>query len=260
MHSLSRESGFYASCQAEPELAMARAVAQDALTQLGKTGQILQFFESTYHCNNYEEIANAIFQTMAGFGLRVSVQIRDHRSDISFSDRGTVPDLDEKILSHLHLLPDRIINFDQRIVINFDHISLLVKNMPAVPDLCTEIQDNIVRMLHGAEQRIKFLVNQDELKDHHDLAVEKTLQMTQTLLAKVNLAFEAHRKKTNDLVAHLVAGLDDNLSRLGLDEDQEQYFHQLIEATLEKLYQLNDNGLELSDSFNLLVQQIRECL
>ncbi len=247
-------------CPAEPALHQARSVAHDALSQLGKTGQILQFFETTYQCNSYQELATAIFETMAGFGLRVSVQIRDHREDVSFSDRGTVPDLDEKILTHLHLVPDRVISFDKRTVINFGHISLLVKNMPNAPELTTEIKDNLVRMLHGAEQRIKFLINQHELQAQHDLAVEKTLQMTQKLLAKVNTAFEAHRQETNGIVSHLVASLDDNLGKLGLEEDQEHYFHQLIEGTSEKLYHLHENGLELSESFNQLVKQIRECL
>jgi len=240
----------------------ARSVALNAMNMLGKLGLVVQFLEDTVGCDNYDAIADHLFVATRGFGLSVTVQIRDSKADHCYADAGEVSDIDEKILTHLHLVPDRIVNFENCSVINFEYISLLIKKMPdsADEEQCVDIRDQMVRLLMGAEERIKFLVSQERSKMQHDLAVEKTLSYTQELLDRVNSKFHSHREDTSDIVNEFVHGLEGKLYGLGLDDDQERFFTEIVEQTSGRLFNLHQDGLEIGDEYRHLITQIRELL
>jgi len=66
------------------------AVAYTAMTNSSEMGLVAQFTEHSFLCQNYQELAHKILETMQGFGLNATTQIRAKRETfIAFNQRNS---------------------------------------------------------------------------------------------------------------------------------------------------------------------------
>jgi len=103
-------------------------------------------------------VGQQVFKAMRAFGLKSSIQLRIASGAINIADEEFEGQEQEfKFLSRLRS-KGRLFDFGEYTMVNYDHISLLIRNMPVdQPDKHGRIKDNVAVLLNGAEARIKSI-------------------------------------------------------------------------------------------------------
>jgi signal transduction histidine kinase len=149
----------------DPSVAQLQAALKDAndiafttLRANGELGVVINFLEKSFSCKDHVAVGQHIFKAMRAFGLSSSLQLRVESGAINICDQEF--NGQEQEFRFLSRLKDkgRIFEFGEHAIINYEHISLLIRNMPLdEPDRHGRIKDNLAVLLNGAHARIKAI-------------------------------------------------------------------------------------------------------
>lgn len=140
------------------ELKDANDIALTALRSNGELGVVINFLENSFSCEDHVAVGQQVFKAMRAFGLKSSIQLRVESGAINIADEEFEgQDQEFKFLSRLRS-KGRLFDFGEHTMVNYDHISLLIRNMPVdQPDKHGRIKDNVAVLLNGAEARLKAI-------------------------------------------------------------------------------------------------------
>jgi CheY-like chemotaxis protein len=99
----------------------------DSLSTCHELDTLRQFAENIYECTDLRTLGDRLLETFDRFSLRVIVRIIG--SGHYFSHAGEVGALDREMMEAMYD-KGRLIDFSHRTLINTDHVSVLVRNMP----------------------------------------------------------------------------------------------------------------------------------
>ena len=206
------------------------------LTNLDEYSTLIGFLRILNECTEYQDVVNAVMEVIRVFHLEGVIQIRMRNLERTYSKAGVDWPLEVAVINNVRTL-DRVFTFNTRASYNFDHITILITNMPVEDrELCGRIRDNLAIVAESAEAKLIALQNifdklkmQDEL---HDLLQE----IEQTVLSYSKNYEEARVKgsiHTNRLIDDLLA----TIAHVGLSEQQEE---QILGMVKDRTYELVD--------------------
>lgn len=136
----------------------AKDIALTALRANGELGVVINFLEKSFSCKTHVAVGQQIFKAMRTFGLSSAVQVRVDAGAINICDQEFNGQAQE--FQFLSRLKDkgRVFDFGEHTIINYTHVSLIVRNMPLdQPERHGRIKDNLAVLLNGAEARINAI-------------------------------------------------------------------------------------------------------
>lgn len=233
----------------------ASKTAMVAMKGTGEMGYILNFVEKSYQIDSYAELAHLISQTLAGFGLNVCFLMRTERKDIFFSSSGEIKPLEKELIT---MLSDdhRFHDFGKRTQVNYPRISLLVKNMPLNDmEKYGRYKDLLAPLLTASETKITIIDAHRTLYDQtKDLA--QSLQIVKQTLDDISNGICANQQKSANILKAMFNILEENIPKMGLEEDQEDYIIKLVDDSIDEVNHLQDEGIEHINSFRLILSAI----
>lgn len=103
---------------------------------------------------------------MKSWGLKGTVQVRGCHEQVALTAEGEMTGMQASILEKMRDM-GRIFEMGSRAIINFDHVSLLVENLPTEdPDKVGRLRDHLAVLAESADMRLVAL----------DAAIERDLQ------------------------------------------------------------------------------------
>ena len=248
-----------ANIQLQSQLQMAHEVAMVAMNDTSDLGINMHFLLDANRCNNFDELGQRLLQATRQYGLKCSLQIRGRFEEKNMELNGMPKDLETQLLHHLKD-QGRLVPFGKRLVVNYDQVSLLVKNMPVEDERrCGTLKDNLFYLVQGCDARVKAL------DDAHALASEMRLLMTLTERIERTLSTvdEAYQQLTNEIVAEverLAEEVDIRILTLDLTEEQEETLSAMLKETVERTNAAFNRGLRVDQSTRDLIQQLQQIL
>ena len=136
----------------QTDLKDAKAIALTTLRANGELGVVINFLEKSFACKDHVALGQQIFKAVRTFGLSCAVQLRVDTQAISICDQAFDGQAQE--FQFLSRLKDkgRVFDFGEHTIINYQHVSLLVRDMPVdQPERHGRVKDNLAVLLNGAE-------------------------------------------------------------------------------------------------------------
>lgn len=128
-------------------------VAMTAMQANGETGLVLRFLAQAFEVKDVPELMNRALGVLAEYGLSGAVQVRmAGRTFDTASDESDV-----QVFSQMRHL-GRILEFKQRMIINYDRVSILVKNMPGDIEFAGRLRDHLATLAEGLDSRVVSLM------------------------------------------------------------------------------------------------------
>jgi len=119
------------------------------------------------------------------YGLNCSVQIRYDGVAVNMDLDGEQRELESSLLTRM-VQKGRYLDFANRAIINFPHVSFLVKNMPVEDESKHCIfTDQLMILLQATESRIGALVSEMQVKKQRAI-LEKMIGRTKHMLSKTD--------------------------------------------------------------------------
>ena len=232
-------------------------MAMQAMKDTSDLGVMLRFFEASFTSKDFEDLSKHLFETTRSFGWSCSLQIRNGFNVFNASDCGIMTPMEESVLTQAQS-KGRFFDFQQRTIVNYEHITLFIKNMPIDdPIRYGTIKDNVCILLNGAEARVKALISEMELDRHRQCLIE-TIESTLQTMEDIRSAYHELRLEGASIVEDIKDHTDELILSLALTEEQESAIQSVTEAGVNKTINMFNKGIGLDTKFAKLNHQLNE--
>lgn len=239
------------------EKASIQQMAMGFLTSMGEMGAVLQFLRNCFTCANYPSLAKMAMETMQQYGLNCHVQIRVPSGVWTFTPEGPASPLEESVLDKVKNL-DRIFQFKTRMVINYEHVSVLVNNMPlADPEQCGRIRDNAAIIAEGAEASAVAISRREEA-EARALQLKRVTDRTCEALEGLRQQYRLQQNSTGGILYNLSNKMDQMYMSLGLTDSQEDAVDSTVKSAVAEALELFDKGLDFDGQFSAVLDELKK--
>lgn len=234
----------------------AQRVAFSAMISMGDLGVVIEFLRKSALATTYSAIAARLVAAMKAWGLQGAVQVRGRYDQVALNAEGPMTAMQGAVLEKLRDI-GRIFEMGSRAVINFDHVSLLVENLPVEdPEKLGRLRDHLAVLAESADMRMAGL----------DAATERELQKQgiEAALDELRIAMQqatqnsgaSHRKGQAALLAS-IEQLGRTTQTLGLTEVQLSYMDDLIRNAVDETQRYFDEVAESENNFADVIARLQ---
>jgi CheY-like chemotaxis protein len=229
----------------------ASKAAMTAMTSLGEMGVLIETMKRFSACDTVDALADACLEGLAAYGLHGAIQVRANpETTLTRDSNGTGSPLLASVINHMAGM-DRITSFKSRMSVAYEHLSLLVNDMPVDdPDRCGRLRDHLAMLVEAAQVRIRSIIFADAL----NTAVEK---LTATL-SEIDAAQRQSRMEINLGLNTLDEALAKAYVHLGLTTSQEDLLSGIVRESIDKILHSESAGIDIQDKLSTLVRELKD--
>jgi len=244
-----------ASEQLRSQVDVANKMAFMAMSDTSDLGVNIHFLLDSINCSNVDELGQMLFQSLNSYGLKCSLQIRGRYETKNMEPSGLAKDLEAHLLSELKDA-GRYYDFGKRTVMNYNRVSLLVKNMPIDDEKkYGAIKDNIFSLLQGVDARMESLDNNRTLQEEREL-MEMLTQRMQTIFIDIDDSYQEIMKEIAGVVDEMAERVSDSVMAMALTENQERILESIVEKGITDTNLVFNRGLKMDSELQQLIDRI----
>jgi CheY-like chemotaxis protein len=251
------------SLMADAERAMSKAMS--AMKNTGDVSVLLDFMHSSLKCDSAEKLADLALYTISSLGMRSSVQIRMGDEMLHKSSDGAINQLERTVVKKI-AKEDQVVDLGVRTVFNFDHVSVLIKNMPLDDQakyglvknsiaLLTESME--IRVLSLSQSCAQPVAAKPSLAGGTD-KIETITQRAIQLLAELEQSAADLAPQYIKIMSDLSYKMESCFSELSLTEEQEHTLIGLVDHSIYEAHKIQVSNDGLNKQLTALVAEMRQ--
>jgi len=246
---------FKANRQLRDNLSQANDAAYLAMNASSALGINIRFMIHCLECDNIDELIQLLFGTLGEYRVNCSIQVRSLKDVNNYERSGFPKELEAKVLNTFKDC-GRFYEFGTRCILNFEHISLLVKDMPVdSPEEQGAIKDNLVILLQGCNQKIITLEKLVMERKERLLLKQLTLTMIEVLTRSDDRYKEALNRCSNN-AQELLSKSELSIFNMDLTETQEEELVELTNSFSQQTDELLQEGLGVNVAFVNILSEL----
>jgi len=229
-----------------------------ALNMGAETGTVSTFIEKSFLAHNFDKLLSAFFEAMQEFDLKTAAQIRFENEIMTLNSEGKSLPLEQELIARAQY-DGRILEFGRRIFFNYEHFSILVKNMPIEDnELYGRLKDHLIVVASASDARIKSIGTEINLKKHMNLS--SLFKDTSIAVEKIQKTLDMDFQKTMAITQRMGQEIEQKTLYLGLEEDQEKLLMDIIDESTKELIALTENKDIIKDAFEDVLSTMNKAL
>ncbi|MDI4651421.1 MULTISPECIES: PleD family two-component system response regulator [Pseudoalteromonas] len=216
----------------EQQVEDATSTAFNAMANSSEMGQIVNYIEHIGAIEDEQELGKALLNCLSSFDLQSNVEFRLATGVEHFSVSGMCSPI---VIELFEMLKNkgRLHEFSNRILVNYEMISLLILNMPEQdPDKHGRIRDHICFLVSVTEQQLKAILTKKELLQQQQQLNDAVSKVHSKFTGLIELLNE-NRINNEAIFKQLQEDLERRIPTMGLDEDQEVFIYQKVDETIQ---------------------------
>ena len=140
------------------QMAYAQKVAMTAMCSMGDLGVVMEFMTRSFACRTIQSVGELAARIIGQYELSALIYfVWEGDSYTVATEGGSVADADRDLLAMVRPL-GRMLELNGQQVFNFDHVTVLIRQMPDDAERCGRIRDNIATLCEGIESRLTALL------------------------------------------------------------------------------------------------------
>ena len=226
------------------ELQSSREIAMDAMRYTSDLGAIVEFYEQSAECNNFDELMTAVFVTTIALGLNASMQIRDGNNILNRSSSGDMSAMEVSVID-VSKDKGRFFDFKNRTIMNYNHSSILIKNMPLDDEKKYGIMKDILGALgNGAEERVRTIILEEAMASNR----EQVIMLINETFKNINIQYSLRSKEGIEILESMVTDVTSTIEAMDLLYYQEEKLEKIIEDFRVRNDRHMNAGADLSEA------------
>src|SRR5574343_817922 len=238
------------------ESSTAQQVAFTAMISMGDLGVVIEFLRKSALATSYSAIAARLIAAMKAWGLQGAVQVRGRHEQVNLNAEGPMSAMQAAVLEKLRDI-GRIFEMGSRAVINFDHVSLLVENLPVdAPEKVGRLRDHLAVLAESADMRMSALDSTID-RNLQKLGIEAALAELQCAIAHVTHRTQADGQSPRGELLASLEHIGRTIQTLGLTEAQTSYVEDLIRHSIDETEAYFDRETQHDNEFAEVVARLQ---
>lgn len=237
----------------------ATSTAMTAMTSMGEMGVLLEVLKNFNACADYPALAEALVAGVSRYELHGVVQLRTPEGKLSKATAGEATPLEESVIDHLAAM-ERIMQFQTRLSISYEHVSLLVNNMPVDDeDLCGRLRDHLAMLAEGADVRLRGLMSTRESRRRGEV-IEHVLARISDALRAIDREQRQCRVKTSLALDEALRSFDRALLGVALSDEQDAYLSATIKRGMDSIIDSQSNEIDIQDRLTSMITELQSAI
>lgn len=231
--------------------------AMAAMSSLGESGVTLNFSRGALGCRTLRALATLTIESMGAFGVNSQVQFRTPSSTQTFTIHGPASPLEESVFEKSRDM-GRLFSFHNRLIVNYDCVSLLVPNMPIADDsLCGRIRDHASMIAEAAELAVDNINLRSEIIQRSEDA-RLLADASYKAVDELRIGFRELQLVTHNELEDMTNRIENLYVHLGLTERQENTISSTVRETVERILKFLERGNVLEQNFAEIAESLRK--
>lgn len=240
----------------------AKETAFMAMSDSNELGQVIQYMDRSNNINTFDDLAKMTFSCLEELGLHCSLVFHSSQGPLFYSDDKTEKPLERDLILKMRKNLEERLNkngrfftFKNRLVVSQISVSLLVKNAPSESTKIGRLRDILGALINCMEARASALNAQVQMQKRKELT-QQVINATKDTITDLEKLFKIHENETSEIMDNLLLDMQTGFSYLGLTEEQEKHFMQMLENSMQRLISLYTNGVKIDEGFALIVEAL----
>lgn len=244
---------FEAKSAAREQMAYAQSVAFTSMSAMGELGVVMQFLSKSFTCHNIQSVGSLAIESLRQYELEgVAYMIWEGDSIALTTEAGDVPKAQRDLVEQRRTL-GRILEIERNLIVNYDHVSLLVTNLPEDdPQRLGRIRDNIATLAEGVESRIQGL-----LLEHDNILKQQGIRFAageiRDSVKNLDARQMADLEHTSALVNQVIDEFEDAFLHMGLHASHENILIGNLVALRQKVGEIVGHPGEVHDKLRIVI-------
>lgn len=241
------------------EMEMASKVAMMAMSSSGELSVILEFLRNSFKSKSVDELAVLITNSLIGFEIQASYEIRIAEQKYHFSTSGDVPPIEKELLNRIANMAERMVEKGQRLFLNHGQISLLIKNLAKHDEeKVGRLRDYLAILAEGASEKAETIMQQMQAAALRSESMTALIEEANDSLAYIHKTQQDIEKQNVALLDDLVAGVEEAFVGLELSDEQEESILNLLNEAQDKSTALFHKNVELETKMESIVARFKQ--
>lgn len=238
------------------EKAAMQKMAMDIMASMGDTGCLLKFLRASLSSTDYPTLVRRMLEAQEDWGLDASVQIRTPDGALTYNQAGPATPLEVSVFEKMVGM-GRIFHFKSRMIVNYDHVSVMVTNMPDETSMIAgRIRDNAAILAEGAEIIAGSIAVRQEAA-HHAESLRRVFTDSSSTLEELRDLYRKQQVDTRMLLDQMIVDVEKTFVFLGLTDRQESVLSETVHASADRILSLFEQGLKLDEKFARILEVTR---
>lgn len=230
--------------------------AMTAMTSMGELGALLLALKKFNVCTDYADLVAATLEGLSFYGLQGATQVRYPGGTLTGASRGEATPLEVSVISRMAEM-ERIVQFKTRMSITFEHLSILVTDMPVEDsDRCGRLRDHLAMLAESAEMRVQALAIGDESEQRRRTIAYAVREISQTLQDIDDSQRQGH-VATGLAAAAMTSRMEHAYISAGLGEQQENLLSRTVQDGIDSILNAQREGINLQDRLTAVVREMK---
>ncbi|MDT0584054.1 MULTISPECIES: response regulator [Alteromonadaceae] len=233
-------------------------MVMSVIASAGHLGTVLGFLRSGLKIRTPEALVSALFDVFDGLNIDACVQLRMEKRVINRSSQMMITPLEQDLLYRAANMQGRFLEKGSRYIVNFESVSVIIKNMPDDEMERGELRDNLMMIIEDTDALNKKMgtssgeIMESPLPDTRLATLREELQDIQSTMEMIIQMQTTHKQKSMHILEDMQNELGDSFFKLGLIETQENTISELVNTKAAKIISHIDEGMHVEDNLTTL--------
>ena len=229
------------------------------LSNMDEYAALIKFMRSLNESSDVETIAQAVLGMLRNFRLQGAVQLRLPNETFTLSEAGRDQAMETATIAHVARM-DRIFQFKRCSAYNFDHLTVLINNMPIEDaDLCGRLRDHLAIAAEMADARLQTMGADQRLRVKQDGIGALLPDIQKTIRSYIEHNEVAHREAVSQ-VRELLDNLVISFTPLGLSQELEEEISAMVLEKAQGIVKVFDTADQTTATLSELEKRLRAIL
>lgn len=246
--------------QLAKEKAEVSELAMAAMSSAGDLSVVLNFLREASKVNESQELVALLCKAAKDYGLEVGAQIRDGDEVGYNASTSQVPltPIEQGILNSSTNIDGRLMERGARLVLVFESVSMLVKNLPESEERKGQLRDYLMILAENAHDTNLRLRSQQSLNEQRVAMVLEAVRDSKETLQSIHAFQSKYKQDSIRIMDELLEDIEEHFFSMGLSEDQEGLITKIITDKLNEGVTHMEAGLEVDAKMQHLADSLDE--
>ena len=235
----------------------ASGLVMSALQSAGNLSVVLNFLREGLKLKDVDDLGLCLAGAFNAYNLQACVQLRNEQGIKTYSTHGAATALETELLNRMSSIDERIIEQGKRMILNFESVSVLVRNMPVEDEVrCGELRDHTLMMVEDAHSLNLKVSKEQKISTNRNSMIRQALEQSKEVLGEIETIQRDHKSRNVKVMDELFADIQLSFFSMGLTEEQEEQLTGIIQEKIAKALELEDEAQQLDDMLRGLTEQL----
>ena len=239
-------------------------MVMSVIASAGHLGTVLGFLRAGLKIKTPEGLVSALFDVFDSLNIDACVQLRLENRVINRSSNMVITPLEKDLLGRAALMSGRFLEKGTRYIVNFENVSVIIKNMPVEDEMARgDLRDNLMMIIEdtnalslkvgqmGVDQGAQYgaVQSNPSLRDEL-LDVVAMMKMVETIESE-------HKQKSLDLLDDMLLELEASFFNMGITQNQEDSISQIVQGRAKQINGHIEEALHVEQNLAALRERIK---